>query len=98
MRDEALGVAYVEAMAGWIPAVAALGEPGPSEIANSGDGIRLVAPGDIEQLAGTIDRLVSDRRLRAELGARARATVESAFTWERCGLETVAAYEEALRG
>ena len=31
--DEAFGVAYVEAMAGWVPAVAALGEPGPAEIA-----------------------------------------------------------------
>jgi glycosyltransferase involved in cell wall biosynthesis len=85
-------------MAGWVPAVAALGEPGPAEIARAGDGIRLVAPGDVEQLAGTIDRLLSDGSLRAELRAKARATVEAAFTWERCGEQTVAAYEEALAG
>ena len=31
--DEAFGVAYVEAMAGWLPAIGARGEPGPEEIA-----------------------------------------------------------------
>lgn len=30
--DEAFGVAYVEAMAGWLPVIAAAGEPGPQEI------------------------------------------------------------------
>ncbi|MEA2184404.1 MAG: hypothetical protein QOF69_3589, partial [Solirubrobacteraceae bacterium] len=30
--DEAFGVAYVEAMAGWLPAIGARGEPGPEEI------------------------------------------------------------------
>jgi glycosyltransferase involved in cell wall biosynthesis len=94
--DEAFGLAYVEAMAGWVPAVAALGEPGPAEIARAGDGIRLVAPGDVEQLAATIDRLLSDGSLRAELRTKARATVEAAFTWERCGEQTLAAYAEAL--
>ena len=32
-----------------------------------------------------------------ELGARARATVCGAFTWELCGRATVQAYEDALR-
>ncbi len=94
--DEAFGVAYVEAMAGWVPVIGALGEPGPAEIARAGDGIRLVAPGDVEQLAATIDRLLSEPRFAAELGARARATAESAFTWSGCGLATLAAYETAL--
>ena len=42
--DEAFGVAYIEAMAGGVPAVGCRGEPGPEEIAASGGGIRLVAP------------------------------------------------------
>lgn len=96
--DEAFGVAYVEAMAGWVPVIAALGEPGPAEIARAGDGIRLVAPGDVEQLATMIDRLLAEPRFAAELGSRARETAESAFTWEGCGAATVSAYEEALRG
>ena len=96
--DEAFGVAYVEAMAGWVPALGALGEPGPAEIARLGDGIRLVPPGDVELLAATIDALVDDPEFLRDLGFRARATVEDAFTWEACGKATVAAYEEALHG
>jgi glycosyltransferase involved in cell wall biosynthesis len=95
--DEAFGVAYVEAMAGGVPAIGSRGEGGPEEIAAAGHGIRLVPPGDVEALAGEIDRLLSDERWARDLGGAARATVESAFTWERCGRETVAAYEAALR-
>jgi len=96
--DEAFGVAYIEAMAGWVPAVGALGEPGPAEIARVGDGIRLVPPGDVELLAATIDALVDDPEFLRDLGFRARATTEASFTWEACGRATVAAYEEALGG
>ncbi len=88
--DEAFGVAYVEAMAGGVPAIGARGEPGPEEI--GGDGMRLVEPGDIGALAGAIGALLEDEAA----GAAARATVERGFTWEACGRATVAAYEEAL--
>ncbi len=95
--DEAFGVAYVEAMAGWLPAIGAAGEPGPAEIAAAGGGMTLVPAGDVAALAAEIDRLTGEpAALRAE-GERARATVEAAFTWERCGAATVAAYEDALR-
>jgi teichuronic acid biosynthesis glycosyltransferase TuaC len=95
--DEAFGVAYVEAMAGGVPAIGCLGEGGPEEIAAAGGGIRLVPPGDVEALAGELDRILAEPRWAQELGRAARATVEAAFTWERCGRETVAAYEAALR-
>jgi glycosyltransferase involved in cell wall biosynthesis len=91
--DEAFGVAYVEAMAAGVPAIGTRGEPGPEEIAAAGGGIALVDPGDADGLARTIDGLLDDRPARAA----ARATVEAAFTWERCGAETVRAYEDALR-
>jgi len=94
--DEAFGVAYIEAMAGWVPAIGTRGEPGPEEIASAGGGISLVAPGDIEGLAATIDGLLSDERVLSEAGDAARATVSSAFSWSRCGAATVAAYEQAL--
>ena len=95
--DEAFGVAYVEAMAGGVPAIGCRGEAGPEEIAAAGDGMRLVAPGEPEALAGEIRALLDDPEWRRELGRAARATIESAFTWERCGAATVAAYEDALR-
>ena len=94
--DEAFGVAYVEAMAGAVPAIGCRGEPGPEEIAAAGGGMRLVAPGDPEALAGELRTLLDEPEWRRELGVAARATVEAAFTWERCGHATVAAYEAAL--
>ncbi len=95
--DEAFGVAYVEAMAGWLPAIGADGEPGPLEIRSMGGGLSLVAPGDVHALANEIDLLLSDARTLRMAGDWARATVVRAFTWERCGAATVAAYAEALR-
>jgi glycosyltransferase involved in cell wall biosynthesis len=95
--DEAFGVAYVEAMAAGLPAIGTRGEPGPQEIAGAGGGLLLVPPGDVEALAGRIDALLSEDGYLLELGQRARATVEAAFTWEACGRATVAAYEDALR-
>ena len=95
--DEAFGVAYVEAMAGAVPAIGCRGEPGPEEIAAQGPGLRLVPPADPEALAAEIDQLVTEPDWRRELGIAARATVEAAFTWERCGRATVQAYEDALR-
>jgi len=95
--DEAFGVAYVEAMAGWLPAIAAAGEPGPAEIRSAGGGLSLVAPGDVAALAARIDALLGDEQMLRAEGERARATVQRAFSWEACGAATVAAYEEALR-
>jgi teichuronic acid biosynthesis glycosyltransferase TuaC len=95
--DEAFGVAYVEAMAGGLPAVGARGEAGPQEIAAAGDGLRLVPPGDVEALASELDALLAEPGYLLELGAQAHATVARAFTWELCGRATVQAYEDALR-
>lgn len=95
--EEAFGVAYVEAMAGGVPAIGCRGEPGPEEIAAAGDGMVLVPPGDIERLSQRIDELLSDPHRLREARQRARATVLASFTWQRCGEQTLAAYERALR-
>jgi teichuronic acid biosynthesis glycosyltransferase TuaC len=95
--EEAFGVAYVEAMAGGVPAIGCRGEPGPEEIAAAGDGLVLVPPGDVERLTQRIDELLSDPHRLREAGQRARATVAAHFTWERCGEQTLAAYAQALR-
>ncbi|MEA2198184.1 MAG: hypothetical protein QOJ25_2235 [Solirubrobacteraceae bacterium] len=94
--DEAFGVAYVEAMAGGVPAIGCRGEDGPEEIAAAGGGMVLVPRGDVAALAEQIDALLSDPDRRAELGREAGATVRRAFTWEQCGRETVAAYRDAV--
>ncbi len=94
--EEAFGVAYVEAMAGGLPAIGCRGEPGPEEIAAAGDGFLLVPPGDIERLTQRIDELLRDPQRLREAAQRARATVAAQFTWARCGEQTLAAYEHAL--
>ena len=95
--EEAFGVAYIEAMAGGVPAIGCRGEPGPEEIAAAGDGFVLVPPGDIERLTQRIDELLSDPQRLREASIRARETVAANFTWTRCGEQTLAAYEHALR-
>ncbi len=94
--EEAFGVAYIEAMAGGVPAIGCRGEPGPEEIAAAGDGFMLVPPGDIERLTQRIDELLSDPHRLREASQRARQTVAANFTWERCGEQTLAAYRRAL--
>ncbi len=96
--DEAFGVAYIEAMAGWVPAIGCRGEDGPEEIAAAGGGIELVPARDVRALADRIDTLLSDRPALVALGGVARDTVEREFTWDRCGAQTVAAYEHVLGG
>jgi glycosyltransferase involved in cell wall biosynthesis len=94
--EEAFGVAYVEAMAAGVPAIGCRGEPGPEEIAAAGDGLVLVPPGDVERLSQRIDELLCDPQRLRQAGQRARETVAAHFTWERCGEQTLAAYEHAL--
>jgi glycosyltransferase involved in cell wall biosynthesis len=95
--EEAFGVAYIEAMAGGVPAIGCVGEPGPAEIVAAGGGIELVAPRSPSALAACLRRLLEDPQARHALGAQARATVEREFTWRACGERTVRAYEDALR-
>ena len=94
--EEPFGVAFVEAMAAGLPAIGSRGEGGPEDISAAGAGMLLVDPGDADGLATTIERLTADREGLRRLGAAARETVAANFTWKRCGVETVAAYDEAL--
>ncbi len=94
--EEPFGVAFVEAMAAGLPAIGSRGEGGPEDIAAAGGGMVLVRSGDAGELAAAISRLSDDRGELARLGAEARRTVAASFTWERCGVQTVAAYRTAL--
>jgi glycosyltransferase involved in cell wall biosynthesis len=94
--NEAFGVAYIEAMANSVPAIGCRGEDGPEEIAGAGGGIVLVPARDVRALADSISALLSDRPALVALGHVARETVQRDFTWDRCGAQTVAAYEHVL--
>jgi teichuronic acid biosynthesis glycosyltransferase TuaC len=94
--EEPFGVAYVEAMAAGVAAIGSRGEGGPEDIAAAGEGMILVAPGDVGALADELTRLCGDPAELRRLGAAARATAAASFTWEHCGDQTVAAYSDAL--
>jgi glycosyltransferase involved in cell wall biosynthesis len=94
--DEALGVAYLEAMAGGVPAIACRGEDGPEEIAAAGGGIVLVPPRNPRALADQIDELITDPPRLDAMRERARETIEREFTWQKCGADTVVAYRAAI--
>ena len=95
---EAFGVAYIEAMAGAVPAIGSRGEPGPEEIVAAGGGMVLVAPRDPRALAVEIDALLRNPARLERLGREARETVVREFTWLRCGRETVESYRTVLAG
>jgi glycosyltransferase involved in cell wall biosynthesis len=95
--EEPFGVAFVEAMAAGLPAVGARGAGGPEDIAGAGPGLVRVPPENHVALAREIERLLADPDQLATLGRQARDTVARAFSWERCGQATLAAYERALR-
>ena len=89
-------MAYVEAMAGGVPAIGCRGEDGPEEIAAAGGGMTLVPPRQPQALAEEVDHLLADPSRLEAMGLQARRTVEREFNWPRCGRETVAAYREVL--
>jgi glycosyltransferase involved in cell wall biosynthesis len=94
--EEPFGVAYVEAMAGGLPAIGARGEGGPEDIAAAGGGMVLVAPDDHLALARELERLLARPDKLEALGHAARENVERNFTWRACGEATVDAYRAAI--
>jgi len=94
--DEAFGVAYVEAMACGLPAIGCRGEGGPEEIATYGEGMLLVPPRDPDALAAQIADLLSNEERLTDLSNAARKTAAEELSWERCGRETVKAYQQAV--
>jgi glycosyltransferase involved in cell wall biosynthesis len=56
----------------------------------------LVPPREPRALAGAIRDLLADDAERRRLGEAARRTAAEHLSWDTCGRETVAAYEDAL--
>jgi glycosyltransferase involved in cell wall biosynthesis len=97
-EDEAFGVAYAEALACGVPAIGLSGEGGPEELASLGDGMVLAPPREPHELALAIRDLLADSEALRALAAAARRTAEARLSWQRCGVETVAVYEQAMAG
>jgi teichuronic acid biosynthesis glycosyltransferase TuaC len=95
-EDEAFGVAYAEALACGVPAIGCEGEGGPEEIAALGEGMVLVPPREPHSLATAMRDLLADETEHRRLSDAARRTAAEHLSWEACGRDTVAAYEDVL--
>ena len=79
-------------------AMVATDAPGCREIAIEGETALTVPVGDASALAAAMAKLAGDPGLRKHFGANARRLVESKFSAEAIGRETVALYDALVAG
>ena len=83
----------LEGMAAGLPVIAS-DLPAVRELGSDGVHFVLVKPGSVDQLAGAIVRLRSDRDLAMRIGRNARAHVAANYSWERSGAALVSIYQD----
>ena len=92
---EGMPLAVLEAMACGLPVIAtAVG--GTGEVIRHLQNGMLVAPCDVPGLAKALIDVATDRALRERLGANARASVETDYSWERVVEANLDIYDEVL--
>jgi teichuronic acid biosynthesis glycosyltransferase TuaC len=91
--EEGFGVVYLEAMALGLPTIGVLGE-GIEDVITDGENGLLVRPRDVEHLAQTLLKVLTNPDLAARLGKAGRETVLNNFTWERVAQKITEIYEE----
>lgn len=74
-RNEAFGLVFQEAAAAGLPAIGTRLNAIPEIIDDGATGL-LVTPGDIDGIAGAIDRLISSPEMRCAMGTAARRKIE----------------------
>lgn len=77
-------------------AIVASDIPGCREFVKDGTSGLLIPPKDPVALAGTLERLIRDPRLREQLGASARCSVASDFSLDKVASETINLYRDLL--
>ncbi|MBP2070980.1 glycogen synthase [Thermoanaerobacterium butyriciformans] len=92
---EPFGIINLEAMACNTPVVASA-TGGIKEVVVDGETGFLVEPGNPEDLAEHIIKLLNDRELAATFGANGRKRVEEMFSWESIAKKTYDMYEDVI--
>jgi len=87
---ETFGIPLIEAMASGTPVLASRTGGIPEIIEDTRTGL-LVEPGNVEQLAKGMSRLLRDSALRRQMGQVGRKRVAEKFSWEKTA-ETLARY------
>jgi glycosyltransferase involved in cell wall biosynthesis len=82
-RLEGLPMALMEGMALGLPALAFDCPTGPRELTRDGRDGLLLPPGDAHSMADGLRRLLSDEKLRQELGKRAAASTRERYSLQR---------------
>jgi len=93
---EGFGFPAGEAMACGLPVISSSAGALPEVVGPDGEAGVLVPPANADALAAALKRVMADEGLRRRMGAAARKRVETHFTWEQAGKQTVAVYEELI--
>ena len=93
---EGFGFPAGEAMACGLPVISSSAGALPEVVGPDGEAGVLVPPANADALAAALKRVMADEELRRRMGAAARRRVETHFTWEQAGKQTVAVYEELI--
>jgi len=92
-RLEAFGIVQLESMACETPVIASK-LPGVKEIVEDGITGFLVEPGNTEELADAIIRILSDREKAQRMGKEGRKVVERKYTWDVVTDKIIALYKK----
>jgi len=96
-RGEAFGLSLVEAMAAGKPQIATrVPGAGMDWVVEEGRTGWMVAPGEVEELAGLLGRLVRQRSILREAGRQARRQFEQRFRIDAVARQVMAVYKRVL--
>lgn len=93
---EGFGISFIEAAACALPSVAGDSGGVRSAVRDGKTGL-LVSPVDVSAIAGALELLLRDEKLRTDMGAAGRAAVESHYNWDRVASDTRAFARDATR-
>jgi glycogen(starch) synthase len=94
---EPFGVVALEALASGAPLIVA-DTGGLAELVGGTGSALLFEPGNADQLADCIERVLTDQALADELVDRGRELLEATYSWDAIAIRTLNVYGEALAG